>query len=292
MPVEVRCYTDPACIWSWGAEPAVRRLMWEFGDELRLVWVMGGLARRYGSEYRDSQGRIGSGRDCFADLMAHWLDVTAETGMPSDPRIWSRNPIASTYPVCQAVKAAAEQGDAAAYAYLRRTREALILERKKLDHVEALVGEAEPAGLDVERFRIDLSSHAITEAFGADLDEVRDVPDDARRADAVSTTEGRERVTFPSMVFRAEGEVRAAVWGPGPYEAYRDAAIAAGAAIANGARPSPEEAVARFGRCATAEIEELTGSPGPVARAELWAAAREWRLRPVPALTGTLWEPA
>src|SRR6266496_3790839 len=169
MPVEVRYYSDPACSWSWGAEPKLRRLMWEFGDELRFVWVMGGLARQYGPDYRDEEGGIGSGPDCFADLMAHWLDVGAETGMPIDARLWSRNPIATTYPACQAVKAAAEQGSEAAYRYLRRLREGLMTERKKLDHAEALIGEAGAAGLDVARFRIELGSNAITEAFAADL---------------------------------------------------------------------------------------------------------------------------
>jgi hypothetical protein len=52
------------------------------------------------------------------------------------------------------------------------------------------------------------------------------------------------------------------------------------------------EAIERFGRCATREVQELTGRPRPPVEAELWALAAEWRLRPVPALTGTLWEPA
>jgi hypothetical protein len=56
--------------------------------------VMGGLARRYGSEYRDEEGAIGSGPDCYADLMSHWLNVSAATGMPLDPRLWTQNPIA------------------------------------------------------------------------------------------------------------------------------------------------------------------------------------------------------
>ena len=55
MTVQVRFYTDPVCSWSWTAEPALRRVMWEFDGELEFVWVMGGLARRYGSGYRDGQ---------------------------------------------------------------------------------------------------------------------------------------------------------------------------------------------------------------------------------------------
>ncbi len=114
MPVEIRYYTDPACSWSWGSEPKLRLLQWEFGDQLAFRWVMGGLARSFGADYRDSAAGITGDRDCFDALMAHWLDVGVETGMPVDPRIWRQAPLASTYPVCQAVKAATEQGPAAA----------------------------------------------------------------------------------------------------------------------------------------------------------------------------------
>jgi putative protein-disulfide isomerase len=290
MPVEVRYYTDPACSWSWGAEPKLRRLMWEFGDQLRFVWVMGGLARQYGPDYRDEEGGIGSGPDCFADLMAHWIDVGAETGMPIDPRLWTRNPIASTYPACQAVKAAAEQGPEAAYGYLRRLREGLMIERRKLDHLEALVDQAGAAGLDVGRFRIDLASHAITEAFAADLDEVRNPPPEAREAGGVRRTERHERLSFPSAAFVGAEGSRHGVWGWQPYEAYREAALAAGAAVDEEGRPDPSAAIERFGRCATRELEELTGEPTPVLEAKLWPMARDWELKPVAVLGGTMWE--
>jgi putative protein-disulfide isomerase len=292
MSVEVRYYSDPACSWSWGTEPKLRKLICEFAGELRFEWVMGGLARRYGSEYRDEEGGIGSGPGCFADLMAHWLDVTAETGMPCDPRLWTSNPISSTYPACMAVKAASEQGPEAGYRYLRRLREGLLVERRKLDHAEALIAEASPAGLDIDRFRIDLESNAITEAFAADLEEVRDVPDEARAAGTVRRTEGKERVAFPSAVFIGEDGRRHGVWGWQPYESYRDAALAAAAVPGNEAPLEPEAAVERFGRVATREVEALAERPRPLVEAELWALAKEWKLKPVPALTGTLWERA
>jgi putative protein-disulfide isomerase len=291
MPVEVRYYTDPACSWSWGTEPKLRRLMWEFGDELAFEWVMGGLARAYGSEYRDEEAGITGDRDCFDGLMSHWLDVSGETGMPIDPRLWRRSPISSTYPACQAVKAAAEQGRERAYGYLRRLREGLMCELRKLDHAEALVGEAGPAGLDVERFRIDLASHAITEAFAADLDEVRSPPAEAREAGQVRRTEGHERVSFPSALFLGGDGTRRGVWGWQPYETYREAALAAGARAGGDQGPEPFQVVQRFGRVATREVEVITGMPAPVVGAELWSAAREWRLRAVPVLGGEFWEP-
>jgi predicted DsbA family dithiol-disulfide isomerase len=291
MTIELRYYTDPACVWSWGSEPKLRRLLWEFGDGFDVRLVMGGLARSYGPSYRDEEGRIGAGTDCFSDLMAHWLDVAARTGMPCDPRLWTESKINSTYPVCMAVIAAREQGSAAGQRYLRRAREALFTERRKLDHADALIAEAGSAGIDVNRFKIDLASNAIVEAFGNDLDEVRDVPDEARASGAVKVTEGRERLSFPSLVFIGGDGERHGVWGWRPYEEYRAAAIAAGAQASNGAGPEPLAVLERLGRCATREIEELTGRPRPVVEAELWRLATDWRVKPVPVLTGTLWEP-
>ncbi len=282
--------TDPACSWSWGSEPKLRKLFWQFEGELRFTWVMGGMARRYGADYRDQEGSIGSGGDCFADLMGHWLNVSEQTGMPCDPRIWSQNPIQSTYPACMAVKAAGEQGSELEYRYLRRLREGLMVERRKLDSAEALIAEAGPVGLDVERFRIDVHSEAITEAFAADLDEVREIPAPAREQGKVGDTEGRERLSFPSLVFAAADRTTHGVWGWQPYEAYREAALGAGATPVNEGPLEPLDAVQRFGRLATKEAEVLAERPRPVVEAELWQLATEWKLKPVRALTGTLWE--
>jgi predicted DsbA family dithiol-disulfide isomerase len=290
MVVAASVFTDPACPWSWGTEPKLRRLAWELGASIEWRWVMGGLARGYGPGYRDSGAGMTGERDCFDGLVMEWLDAAAEAQMPTDPRIWRQNPLASTYPACQAVKAAAEQGPEAASRYLRRAREAILVERTKLDHAEALVAAAGQAGLDVERFRIDLASNASLEAFAADLEEARTIPDEARAAGQVERTEGRERVGFPSAVFVGPDGARHGVWGWRPYEDYRDAALAAGAAVKAEREPSLLEAIERFGRSATKELEVLTGRARPVVEAELWALAREWRLRPIEALTGTLWE--
>jgi putative protein-disulfide isomerase len=222
--------------------------------------------------------------------MVKWLDAAAESGMPFDARIWSQNPIESTYPSCLAVKAAAEQGAEAAYRYLRRLREGLMTERKKLDHAEALIGEAGSAGLDVERFRIDLNSNAITEAFAADLEAVRNPPREVEEQGKLGETVGQERMSFPSAVFRSDAGSEHGVWGWAPYEAYRDAVIAAGAKPAAERPSDPVAPIERFGRCTTHELEELTGKPAPVLQAELWSLAREWRLKPAPVLGGTFWE--
>jgi hypothetical protein len=229
----------------------------EFAADLDFTYVMAGLAREL--EPPDHAART-----------VAWLRAAADTGMPIDPLLWVEGPLMSTYPVCMAVIAAAEQGGAGAY--LRSAREGLMCFRRKLDTTEALVEESRRAGLDVERFRVDLGSHAIVESFGADLEEARAVPN----------------LVLPALRF-GDGP-----WtvGPQPYGAYREAALAAGAKPAEEPPPTIPAALARFGRMATAELEAVCELPGPRAHAELWALAAEWKAKPTRALTGWLWEPA
>ncbi|HEX8743805.1 MAG TPA: DsbA family protein [Thermoleophilaceae bacterium] len=276
MAVQVRYFTDPGCPWSWAAEPVVRRLMQEFGATLSWSWLMVGLSRQIPPDTRG--------------LALHWLGVADRSGMPIDPLLWKESPIASTYPACMSVKAAAEQGEPAATRYLRVLREGLMCLRRKLDTTEAFVEAAREAGLDVERFRVDLGSHAIVEAFGNDLEEARDVPEEARAAGQVADAEGGERVSIPCAVFVGEGGERRWWFGPSSYDELRDAALAAGAEAAGGEGPGVLDALRRFGRMATLEVQEVCGLPGPRAHAELWRLASEWQVRPVPALTGHLWE--
>lgn len=104
--VRLHYFTDPLATASWAAEPSLRRLLWEFGADPPITYVMGGVAR-------DATG---------IDLTAEWLDVADRTGMPVDPRFWSDGPIRSSYPACIAVKAAGDQN--ATERYLRAVMEA------------------------------------------------------------------------------------------------------------------------------------------------------------------------
>jgi putative protein-disulfide isomerase len=278
--VKVAFHTDPACPWSWALEPVVRKLMVEFAAKLEWTFVMGGLAR---SLPNDPARRAG--------LIEEWLRVSEDTLAPLDPLLWADGPIESTYPACMAVKAAAEAADDRGYRYLRRLREGLMCERRKLDTAEALVEEGRAAGLDVERFRLALRSHAITEAFGTDLERTEAL---AGRAggQVERASRGAGGAPLPTLVFSDEYGVDHDVIGHRPYADYRAAATAAGAEIAGGAPPGVMEAIAMFGRLTTNEVEVLCDLPGPRAGAELFRLAAEWQLRPVRRLTGYLWEAA
>jgi putative protein-disulfide isomerase len=259
LPVRLRYYTDPACSASWAAEPALRRLQVEFGDEVGITYVMGGLSRQYEG---DQSG-----------LVLEWLDAAERSGMPVDPRAWNGpGAISSTFPACMAFKAAAEQGPDAAGRYLRALREGIMCRRRKLDGVEALVGEARGAGLDAERFRVDVGSHAIVEAFGADLEETR----------------SHDVSSLPALCFLGDGGDTWCGANDG-YEGWREAALAAGATASSDSQPSVIVALERFGSLAAVEVAAVCGLPGPRAPAELWRLATEWRVRPERFLTGELW---
>jgi predicted DsbA family dithiol-disulfide isomerase len=282
--VNVAYHTDPACPWSWSLEPTLRWLMVDFGTALDWTFVMGGLGR---SLAREPAARAG--------MIEEWLRVSDQTQAPLDPLLWVDGPIASTYPACMAAKAAAEQADDGGYRYLRRLRESLMCERRKLDQLEALIEESRAAGLDVERFRIDLRSNAITEAFAEDLERTKALG--ARLASAEGLSEGQASrgaggAPLPTLVFRAEGGDERVIAGYQAPEAYRAAALECGATPGAGGALGVEEAVARFGRVTTREIEVLCELPGPRASAELFRLAEAWRVRPLRRLTGYLWEAA
>lgn len=276
MVVRVRCITDPACVWSWASEPAVRGLMTEFGAGLEWTFTMGGLARDFPPE----------------GLVQQWLEASAESGMPIDPRVWFDGPMSSSYPACMAVKAASEQAADGAYSYLRALREGIFCHGRKLDATEALVEEARGAGLAVDRFRVDLGSHAIVESFGSDLEIARDIPPEAREAGEVRCSEpiGQERVPLPTLRFEGEaGGVRWLFGHHSPQE-YRDAALAVGAQPSGDPRPGVLDALRRFGRMAAPELAVVCDLPAPRVDSELSQLTMEWRVRPVPVLAGRLWE--
>jgi putative protein-disulfide isomerase len=253
--------------------------MVEFGEDLEWTFVMGGLAREYGPD------------DC-GPMTQHWLEASDETGMPTDPLAWAEAPLASTYPACKAVKAAQEQGRAAAYRYLRALREGIVCRRRKLDTTEALVEEARAVDLDADRFRRDLASNAIAEAFEADLEESRDVPQVARNVGKVrcSADVGEERVPFPTLHFTSEDGAAHWTCGMRSYDFVRDAALAAGAEPANDPRPTALEAVHRFGTVAAVEVAAICNLPLPRAEAELAQLALDWRIGPIQVLAGRLWQ--
>jgi predicted DsbA family dithiol-disulfide isomerase len=257
--VDATVFTDPYCPWSWAAEPQLRRLQVEFGDHLGYTFVIVGLRRTI--EPDDARG-----------LALTCLDASAQSGMPVDPRGLLRDPPTSTHPAGLAITAVAEQGDPAPF--IRRLREAIMLEGRRMDSAPALLDAARETvpthpGLDLDRLKLDFGSNAIVERFAADVERGR----------GVST---------PTVEF-ADGDRVSPSEG---YERLRARAMAAGAEPVGNGFPGVEEAMRRFGTMATPEVAAVCDLPGPRAPAELWRLALEWRVQPRQTGTGLLWAPA
>ncbi len=258
-------FTDPYCPWSWASEPHLRRLEVEFGAQGSPTFVIVGMHRTI---------------ERPAELALAALDAAATSGMPVDARVFLRDPPASTHPAGLALHAVAEQGRIGPF--LRRLREAILLEGRRMDTAPALLDAArETGGLDVERLRVDFGSNAIVELFGADLER-------ARAVDAAHHESGSGRVAIPSLEVRASDGTVHGAYGYGPYEHWREAMVAAGHAP-DGSPPSVEEALRRWGTLTTPEVAAACDLPLPRAAAELWRLALDWRVRARTVPGGELW---
>jgi putative protein-disulfide isomerase len=206
--VEAVLYTDPLCSWSWAFEAPARRLRHELGGQLAWHTVLGGLLPDWES-YKDPLNDVGRP----TQMGPSWREVHHLSGMPLDETIWLLDPPASSYPASVAVKAAGRQGAAAGEAYLRRVREAVMLERRNVARREVLLALADelaargPESFDAVRFRADLDGEAALDAFRENLKDVR----------------FRGIGRFPTLLFRLpDGRGRMQV-GYRPYPALRAA---------------------------------------------------------------------
>ena len=143
MAVEVRLFTDPASAAAWTAWPALRRLIVEFGDDVRFTLRMGGLARSFEGAHAGAVRASGWRRERLRHA--------------GGPALWTEGPIGSSYPALHGGQGGGGGGrrrrPARCFAPSRRGSCCF---RRKLDTTEALVEEARGAGLDAARFRIDL----------------------------------------------------------------------------------------------------------------------------------------
>jgi predicted DsbA family dithiol-disulfide isomerase len=277
--VEVTYLTDPLCSWSWAFEAVWRRLRYEHADRISWRYVLGGMIPDW-QTFNDPLHSVHRP----AQMGPSWYEVRHLTGMPIDEMIWLQDPPASSYPACLAVKAAGRQGADIEEAYLRRLREAVMLERRNVARREVLMelfGElpAEPLHPLPDRFRRDFLSEDTLAAFREDL------------KDAGYRGIGR----FPAFVLRGASRQAVLLVGYRPYPVLREAL----AAVAPGLKPSrtaadPVAYALHWGSITAAEVAEATGRSAEEVAGDLDGAAasggllRDGRLYRGPARTPAL----
>ena len=234
-------YTDPISVWCWGVEPAVRRFEVLYPHGVEVDVKMGGLFEDFGP-MREHWTRMSGGK--WKDSMIAFMSgVAAQHRMPMDPAkmFESVDDFDSTWPACVAVKAAEAQGREAGRRYLRRLREAVLVEGRPI-HREGVQREvAAEAGLDVERFAKALGDGSARAAFQRDLEECRSLG-----------------ITgFPTVeVRRGDEAVRMEGWHP--WEEYEETVRKLDPALAprkvDPTAPALSELFTRYPRCATREV--------------------------------------
>lgn len=241
----VTYYTDPLCSWSWALEPQWRLLRSVLGAALRVTYVMGGLLQDW-ERFSDPLNAVSRP----IQMGPIWVEVRHLSGMPLDDRLWVEDPPTSSLPGCLAVKAAATQGPEQEEQYLRRLREAAMLERRNIAREDELIRVAEAVAawhpFDVARFSAELRTATTREALREDL-----------RATAAAGV-GR----FPTLTIERPGKRGILITGYRPYDILRAAVAEVLPEIdsANDVRPESVPAyLQRWGSATSREIAEALG---------------------------------
>jgi protein-disulfide isomerase-like protein with CxxC motif len=108
-----------------------------------------------------------------------WIQAGTMTGMAAEPTVWAHDAPASSWPSCLAVKAAGLQSPAAADFYLRRVREAVMIQGRNVARHDVLIDIAQrlaqerPDLLDAELFERDFAGREARTALEEDVREAR-----------------------------------------------------------------------------------------------------------------------
>lgn len=233
---EILFATDPICSHCWAMEPAWRRFLYLYGEQVEVTHLYGGLLPGW-EGFRDS-----AGIRTPADIPPHWDEVVERYGQPIDPSVWHTDPLDSSYPpsvAAHAVRAIAPEREED---FLRRIRQALFLEARNVARSEILIACAAEIGLDEAEFEAALR-HASTEAaFTADLRRKR-----------------REGIRgFPTLV--VEGPASEQPWvmkGSQPFFRLERALQAALGELPPAREVSVEEVLREYGSGTTREFSEI-----------------------------------
>jgi predicted DsbA family dithiol-disulfide isomerase len=171
--IEVVCYTDPLCCWSWAAEPNWVRLRNQFAEQIKWKYVMGGLLPNW-KRYNDTVDSVSRP----VQMGPVWMHASQVSGVPIKYELWHKDPPSSSYPACIAVKCAMLQSDYAAELYLNYVREAVMNKGLNIAKPEVLLLlaktlAANEGNFDYNRFEDDWGKGEGCYSFVEDLKQTR-----------------------------------------------------------------------------------------------------------------------
>lgn len=147
MPATLYYIHDPMCSWCWGFAPTWVRIREALPEDVRVEYVLGGLAPDTDDPMPAEMRRY---------LQQTWRTIAKRLGTEFNFAFWeSCQPRRSTYPACRAVVAADQQG--ARDAMIDAIQRAYYLQARNPSDDETLVELAGELGLDPVAFEAALN---------------------------------------------------------------------------------------------------------------------------------------
>ncbi|HLB67614.1 MAG TPA: DsbA family protein [Thermoplasmata archaeon] len=275
--IQVVEYTDPYSIWCWGLEPAIRRFEVVYPERVEIEIKMGGLFEDF-TPMRDYWIRMSGGK-WKESVRTFMLGVAGQHQMPMDPdkMLASIDDFRSTWPACVAVKAAELEGRDPGRRYLRRLREAALVNGRAIHRSAVQLELASEVGVDRDGISRAVADGSADGAFRKDLDECR----------ALGIT------GFPTTEFH-RGDLTIRIEGWQPWEVFDESLRKLGTDIeprtVRADRLGVTEVLRRFDRCATREVGAVFGLTDDEAEILLEDLEARGDVVRREAGTGLLWE--
>lgn len=174
--LRITVFADPVCTWCWGSVPVLRALLYRYGAQLEIAYVMGGMIEDIKSY---SNRRLSIGGDIALsnrNIHSHWLEASSIHGMPvceSGFHLFSHER-PSTIPQNLAYLAAkvyverygGEVEAMAAHHYLRCVQEATAVDALLTNDVDVLVDMSAVVGFNPAKFRDIYVSDTVKVLYG------------------------------------------------------------------------------------------------------------------------------
>jgi putative protein-disulfide isomerase len=141
---ELIYFSDPMCSWCYGFSTVLRRLQQEWGKDLHISFILGGL-RPWEKDAMSQEMK--------EMVKHHWHQVASRTGQPFDYGFFNRQGfVYDTEPSCRAVVTVRELFPGAEADFLGRVQSAFYAQNRDTTDAHILADLAEEAGLDRAKF--------------------------------------------------------------------------------------------------------------------------------------------
>lgn len=150
---------DPMCSWCYAFAPTFEEVKNKLNDNINIVYIPGGLAK-HSAEIMP--------KDMQTKIESIWYEIETAVGTKFNHDFWTKcEPRRSTYLSCQATIAARLQNKE--YEMIKGIQEAYYQKAMNPSDKDTLITVAKSIGLDIKRFKKELTAESTITLFEKDL---------------------------------------------------------------------------------------------------------------------------